>query len=270
MEDKKKYSQVNSGQKDKESKEVKKGPPSRLVEQCLFVSVTLTIIALSHGVVWAHWMIPFIYATVTPVMMIARFFLYKLPDNSYMFQVAFALANGPVLVAAIVYGNELVLHNHDKMTSCYIHILPALLTFSVRWYPTSISKYWFKSFVEESPSFDMFWLYAVPFGFFFLHTILYLLIVNVIVRPTKATSYEYLANKFGGMNFIGGPWGQAITFYGFNWLFCLVTLGLGLLSYYSWASNCAALAFMFFSVLWNGANYYVNVFSEHGFNSPVD
>lgn len=54
---------------------------------------------------------------------------FRFPDEKELSLVVFALANGPVLVAAAVYRNSLVYHHQDKITSCYIHLLPASLTF---------------------------------------------------------------------------------------------------------------------------------------------
>ncbi|KAL4231054.1 hypothetical protein ACF0H5_008637 [Mactra antiquata] len=270
-----------------------KETPSRTVEKCVYVFATLGVITLTHCVVWAHWILPYIYVIATPIFVTLKAMIYWkykwqyfmidfcyfantltfiylwVPDNSLLFQTVFALANGPVLIAAIMYRNSLVVHQHDKMTSCYIHLLPASLTYCLRWYPESTSTYWFKSFIEESPSINFQWSYATPFAFFFLHSVLYFLIVNVICQPQKPyiTSYSYLADKYSKLNIIGGPWGQGIAFYGLNWLFCLSSLFLSLLAYYSQPAHCAAIVFIFVTILWNGGSYTAHVLNKRITNS---
>lgn len=280
------------------SKEANSKPPeeeneSRTLEKSVFVLTTVAVIVLTHGITWAQWMLPLTYAVSTPILVTIKticYWKYKwqffmvdfcyfanmltyislwVPGGRELSLVVFALSNGPVLVAAAVYRNSLVYHHHDKITSCYIHFLPALLTFCIRWYPETTSRYWIKPFVTGTPAFDFTWLYAAPFAFFFLHSVLYCLIVNVVARPKDpyVTSYSYLADKYDRLNCLGGPWGQGIVYYGMNWLFCLSSLFPAVLAYNYFPLHCALLALVFLIVLWNGGSYYVHIFSERGFNT---
>ncbi len=69
-------------------------------------------------------------------------FLYLwLPDwilgpalRGWLFTTCFCFANGPVLVAIMLWKNSLVPHSNDKMTSLFIHISPSLTLFGLRWY----------------------------------------------------------------------------------------------------------------------------------------
>ncbi|XP_045190411.2 uncharacterized protein LOC123547401 [Mercenaria mercenaria] len=283
----------NPADADPQLKPPDKDSNSRFLEKIVFVLTSVAVILLTHGLTWAHWLLPFIYATSTPILVGIKticYWRYKwqyfmvdfcyfantltliylwFPGEEDLFRVVFALANGPVLVAAAVYRNSLVYHHHDKITSCYIHFLPALLTFSIRWFPESTSRFWIKPFISDTPAFDIVWLYAAPFAFFFLHSALYCLIVNIVVRPKEpyVTSYSYLADKYDRLNCIGGPWGQGLVFYAMNWLFCLSSLLPALLAYTYFPVHCALLALVFLVVLWNGASYYVHVFSERGFST---
>jgi len=66
--------------------------------------------------------------------------LFVLPRSSALFTMAFACANGPVAFAIIAWRNSLVFHELEKVTSVFIHFLPALLTFSQRWlYPGALA-----------------------------------------------------------------------------------------------------------------------------------
>jgi hypothetical protein len=66
--------------------------------------------------------------------------LFVLPRSSALFTMAFACANGPVAFAIIAWRNSLVFHELEKVTSVFIHFLPALLMFSQRWlYPGALA-----------------------------------------------------------------------------------------------------------------------------------
>ena len=54
--------------------------------------------------------------------------------NTFLLRVLFANTTGPLLSAVWVWKNSAVFHSLDKMTSLFIHIIPALLSFTQRWY----------------------------------------------------------------------------------------------------------------------------------------
>ncbi|XP_060559937.1 uncharacterized protein LOC132719979 [Ruditapes philippinarum] len=283
----------NPDEHPQETKALDKEKNGRVLEKTVFVLTSVGIILLTHGITWAQWILPITFATLTPLLVGIKTFCYWknkwqyfmvdfcyfantltlvylwLPDaGGELFRVVFALANGPVLVAAAVYRNSLVYHNHDKITSCYIHFLPALLTFCIRWFPESTSQFWVKDFITDDSDFDVVWLYAVPLASFFVHSALYCLIINVVMRPREpyVTSYSYLAEKYNNLKCIDGKWGQGLVYYGMNWLFCLTSLLPAVLAYSYFSVHCTLIALVFLVVLWNGASYYVHVFSERGFN----
>lgn len=81
------------------------------------------------------------------IMLILYITLY--PSNASLFRALFVLANGPrkkihasltiytiiVMWAIVMWKNSIVFHSLDKVTSTYIHVLPSLVSFTVRWYP---------------------------------------------------------------------------------------------------------------------------------------
>jgi Protein of unknown function (DUF2838) len=55
-----------------------------------------------------------------------------------LWQVFFVSSNGPLFFAMIAWNNSLVFHSVDKVTSTYVHLFPALLSWCERWSsPTS-------------------------------------------------------------------------------------------------------------------------------------
>lgn len=59
--------------------------------------------------------------------------IYKYPADIRLAKAMFSIANGPLILAVAMWRNSLVFHSLDKMTSIFIHILPALVMFSQRW-----------------------------------------------------------------------------------------------------------------------------------------
>lgn len=54
--------------------------------------------------------------------------------NAMLLRLIFALTTGPLMCAIWVWRNSAVFHSLDKMTSFYIHFIPAFLSFCQRWY----------------------------------------------------------------------------------------------------------------------------------------
>ncbi|KAJ8316998.1 hypothetical protein KUTeg_004902 [Tegillarca granosa] len=281
-------------EQERENKVFKK---SRFIEKIVFVLAVITIIFLTHAVVYGQWLLPFYYAVCTPILIFIRiviknkwqFFLIDFCyfgnilwfvyiwccDVKIYFDIVFALANGPLLWAMVVYRNSLVFHSVDKVTSSYIHILPGLLSFGIRWYPEETSKYWFKDFVKSFTFNEMsiLWLMVLPLFCFMFHSLMYYCIIHIIVKPSEeyVTSFSYLGQKedsclFKIFNCFGSRW-RTFSFYFFNTLFCLATLLGVLLVYNFYIAHCVLLAVMSLVIIYNGGSYYMDVFSTRGFIS---
>lgn len=273
---------------------------SRLTEKIVFVCTSAIIVILSHCAIRLQWLLPYLYAVLTPTLIGIRIIMYwknkwhyflldfcyfanillfvflSWPDQPYIFSVIFALSNGPLIWAMLVYRNSLVLHSIDKVTSTYIHILPPLLTFCARWYPEEMSKYWFKAFMPEMPEFSIIWIVLIPLACFVAHSGLYSLIVNVLVKPSDdhVTSYSYLGEKDDSCLYkLFNCCGQRCRcgmFYFFNWLFCIVSLISSVLCYFFFEAHCVVIVFLSLVAMWNGASYYVHVFAVRGFVTEIE
>ncbi|KAJ3445335.1 hypothetical protein M0812_11207 [Anaeramoeba flamelloides] len=75
-----------------------------------------------------YFMLDFCY-WVNSLLMI---FIY-LYQNPLFFLMVFASANGPVLTSISFWRNSMVFHSLDKITSLYIHLFPAMVTYVLRW-----------------------------------------------------------------------------------------------------------------------------------------
>lgn len=80
------------------------------------------------------FLIDFCYA----VNVLCGLLLIGFPGSTYLHAAVFAACNGPVMVAIMAWRNSFVPHSLDKMTSLFIHILPPLVTWSLRWFPSPV------------------------------------------------------------------------------------------------------------------------------------
>ena len=78
---------------------------------------------------WLLFLIDFCY--VVNAVTLAH--LWLAPSSAPLFRVAFALANGPLAWAIVLWRNSLVFHSPERLTSLYIHAVPPLVTYIQRW-----------------------------------------------------------------------------------------------------------------------------------------
>eukprot|EP01063_Lacrimia_lanifica_P034931 TRINITY_DN6558_c3_g1_i1.p1 TRINITY_DN6558_c3_g1~~TRINITY_DN6558_c3_g1_i1.p1 ORF type:complete len:400 (+),score=130.18 TRINITY_DN6558_c3_g1_i1:59-1258(+) len=97
------------------------------------------------------------YCALMPPLLLARFLLYRKKKMQYfmidfcylmqlllcvellaypsdaLFKLNFMFSQGPLAIAVIAWRNSLVFHSLDRVTSCFIHIFPMLVTYTQRW-----------------------------------------------------------------------------------------------------------------------------------------
>ena len=74
-------------------------------------------------------MIDFCYFVIFCTLM--NIFLVK--SSSLFFKVCFIYANGPLTAAVLIWRNSLIFHDYDKIVTVYIHLLPSMLYYTLRW-----------------------------------------------------------------------------------------------------------------------------------------
>uniref|UniRef100_A0A7S0T9D0 Glycerophosphocholine acyltransferase 1 n=1 Tax=Erythrolobus madagascarensis TaxID=708628 RepID=A0A7S0T9D0_9RHOD len=216
--------------------------------------------------------------------------LYALPTNQTAAQLNFAVANGPLAWAVVLWKNSLVFHSVDKMTSSFIHLLPPLVTFSMRW-DDSLATRTFPRLVEPFGSgvvmtattaevtkttgaillqlMQRFVL--VPLAAYGVWQLLYLIKTEVISRrkletdPEIMTSLRWLTKDTRSMSYKVitslGPQRKTSTFVLFQFVYTFVTLLPTILMWHSMLAHAAFLAALFVVALVNGASYYFSVFA---------
>jgi len=131
----------------------------KLVDKVAFTLGLCNILACEYFVVKQPTLFWVWYATVIPCLLatrVAYFFhlkwqyflldfcyfcvfcsflnLFVLWDSVALFKAMFIFTHGPLTWAIVVWRNSLVFHDYDKITSVYIHLLPCLLYYCLRWH----------------------------------------------------------------------------------------------------------------------------------------
>lgn len=192
-----------------------------------------------------------------------------------MFVALFASANGPVLWAMVAWRNALVFHSLDKMTSIFIHIFPPLVTYNARWHSDVVASHRLGVCDHEEDCLALgrrAFTIAVPLVIFLVWQSLYLAKVLVISRrkldrnPEMITSLRWLTRHSGSAVFrmlnIFGERYQNLALAFWQLIFTVVTcLPTALLWRYKWMHEIV-LALVGLVVIWNGSNYYFEVFAS--------
>ena len=90
---------------------------------------------------WQYFMIDFCYFVQCLTIVLICIIFFSKDENgkvdkeivSPLLQVVFVFSHGPLLMAIPMWRNSLVFHDLDRMTSCCIHIFPALVAYCIRW-----------------------------------------------------------------------------------------------------------------------------------------
>ncbi|XP_005108532.1 glycerophosphocholine acyltransferase 1 [Aplysia californica] len=266
-----------------------------LMSKVVYVMTVVSIVVVSHFVLAVQWLLPYYYSIATPVLLLSRLVMYwkmkyqyflldfcyfaniywytyiwVIPSREDIFAVGFAVANGPLIWALFVFRNSLVFHSLDKVTSLYIHVLPSLMSFVIRWYPEETGKYWYKDFPQCHLGVSFVWLVAVPFGFAVSHQIFYGVLVNLVLKPSEEylILYRYVTSDensfmFRACNLLGSKF--RFLLYTVWWLaLVLGMLFFNLIWYNYFAAHCALLVTFLIVAFFNGSTYYIDVFRFQG------
>lgn len=260
------------------------------------------------------------YAIITPVLMCSRFFHYKqlrfhyfLLDFCYFtvantlinlafinysasyFKAIFIMACGPLPIAILVWRNSLIFHEYDKIISVYIHILPCMLYYSLRWYNPSFSSNTQSDVCTEATCEPLFiYDYIHALGFYVFWQICYFIKTEVLDKskldsnPDLSTSLRYmskdsknpLARQVLKYLRVVGLYGKNEYFDSNNFktkavfmasqllltIFCILPTPL---FYYNQGIHFLYIVFIYTVAVFNGASFYIEVFSKR-YNSKLD
>ncbi|CEP16576.1 hypothetical protein [Parasitella parasitica] len=253
-----------------------------------YYSVQLIILLILRYVIyrskrWHYFIFDMCYFVNAMTMV----FLWAYPASKLLFLASYCMTNGPVAWAIITWRNSLVFHSLDKVTSVFIHIFPPLVMYCIRWMPelqrdiycdntlfvTSHRNSIFPALHDlELPSFRDVMIYStVAYGIW--QSLYYLFIMvgrrDKVESGLRLTSYSWLLDDTHGrkgfiqnMAFMFGAKWKSEMFMLLQLIYNIVTsIPTYFLFRYFWL-HTAFLIGMFAVSVWNGANYYIEVFSR--------
>ncbi|XP_067656882.1 uncharacterized protein [Haliotis asinina] len=281
-------------EKEKTEKSPKIVMQDHTTEKVVFVVSVATVSFVAHCMISAQYLIPYFYSITAPIVLLIRCIMYMLckwqyflldfcyygnimcyvfiwafPQQPQYFAVLFALSNGPIMWSIILFRNSLVFHSFDKTVSIYIHILPGLLSFAIRWFPEETSRLWYMRMMPDFADWSFAWLIGVPIGCYMVHGVFNTVLVRVILKPPPEyqTIFRLLTAKKDSTSYklfdLCGPKHQYLVYQVSYMIFCLLCLLLTILWYNFFIAHCVFLSFVVLIATYNGGCYYLDVFSVY-------
>ena len=257
----------------------------------VFYAVSMPLIFSARGVYyrmirWQYFLYDFCYfANATALV-----FLTLKPKSAMLFRCVFAFANGPVLLAIPLWRNSLVFHSVDKVQSVFVHAMPCLMTWCGRWFGFGDDARGMSAAdlnVEVSVVEGCLHLMVYPMFAYLFWQALYLVKTEYMDKgkldkdPELMTSLRWLAsdrkssaNKFAlRMMRKIGLFGEDEFFDAGStktkFVFVMLQLGYTIITfipiplcYSNYYAHTALMWIAFGSSVYNGAVYYIDVFSR--------
>lgn len=198
----------------------------------------------------------------------------------------FVCANGPVLLASVFWNNSMVFHSVDKVTSTYLHLFPAILTWCRRLGEESAGTQQTTAVVVDGADYYRGQL-LLPLEFYLIWQVTYLLQTEVIDKdiidqdPEISTSLRYMtaasksgvnkaalriSRKLGIMSptetFVPVTIKVKLIFVVYQFIYTLILFSVTSLVYSFQTLHLGVLLFVITTSIYNGARYYVQVFSK--------
>ncbi|BAO38510.1 uncharacterized membrane protein YGR149W [Kluyveromyces marxianus] len=198
-------------------------------------------------------------------------FIWALPGSTHLYQTCFAFTFGTLSFAIITWRNSLVIHSVDKITSCFIHIMPPLTMYCIthaisepvklRRFPAAASinsKDWnFKTNVFYTSMYYLVWqsLY---------HYFITVRNSQKIKSGQRMTSFEYLTtHQYKNSWAVKLPPPLPMVLYTlFQYCYQLVTMILCVIWFNHKGAASAFLTFIFLYAAKNGASYYIDYYGK--------
>jgi hypothetical protein len=240
------------------------------------------------------------FSFIIPILLVARYFYfhsikmeYFLYDFCYfsnllslltiyytpqwLFRMVFIFVNGPVTLAILVWRLSLVFHDFDRVTSIYIHLLPAALFFVLRWQvipAEMIQSLGFRDFLNACMGY-LFWQVA-----YFLKTEVFDR-EKLDSNPELLTSLRWLATDkknatarfvlkllrtVGIMrrdeDYVSTEFKTKFIFMTSQFVYTVFTFLPSFLVYYSYHLHLLYILLVFTNSVYNGASFYIEIFSQ--------
>ncbi|KAK9814724.1 hypothetical protein WJX72_010536 [[Myrmecia] bisecta] len=219
---------------------------------------------------WQYYMLEFCYfANLLQVLEVWVF-----PGNALLHKITFAQVAGPLTWSIVALRNSLVLHSLDKTTSLFMHISPAVVAWTTKWYPDrahlGMDK-WSQKHLADWDNATVWELAVLSMGPYLLWSLAYYLKIFVVSRKKVqeegyATLYALMTkNKNAAAARIvlkAPPALQPAVYMGMHLLLCWAAVLTTLIWWRSYWAHTIFLILCAAASAWNGATYYFDVFAH--------
>eukprot|EP01056_Protomagalhaensia_sp_Gyna25_P001043 Protomagalhaensia_sp_Gyna_25__1042@NODE_1501_length_1782_cov_7_814687_g1216_i0_p1_GENE_NODE_1501_length_1782_cov_7_814687_g1216_i0NODE_1501_length_1782_cov_7_814687_g1216_i0_p1_ORF_typecomplete_len443_score77_15DUF2838/PF10998_8/6_4e34DUF2838/PF10998_8/7e03DUF2838/PF10998_8/4_8e03YdjC/PF04794_12/0_18_NODE_1501_length_1782_cov_7_814687_g1216_i02541582 len=227
---------------------------------------------------WQYFTLDLCYWANTLLLLL----IFVWPHGPHLLGGVVGLALGPVAWAILQWRNSLVFHSLDKITSCFIHFCPTVVLFVLRWWPNeseavasdgvfSVSQA--RKLIRQS---QLGWREIVgpTVALYLVWQLMYYVFVNIrqrekVEKGKRMTSYTWLMRSGATANSslfkvvnVFGPSYRLLVYMGLQLFYTLLTVLPVPFLWRSATFHGAIILFLFFVCAWNGATYYVDVFSH--------
>ncbi|AET37651.1 glycerophosphocholine acyltransferase Ecym_1423 [Eremothecium cymbalariae DBVPG len=198
-------------------------------------------------------------------------YIWVLPHSVHLYQTCFAFTFGTLSFAVITWRNSIVVHSLDRITSCFIHIMPPVTMYAITHllgedlkavrFPAASqhgSPAWtLKTNVFYTSIYYLIWQSSY-------HYFITLRKKEKIRLGKRMTSFEYLTtHKFKDLRFVKlpSPW-PMILYTLFQYLYQLGSMILCVVWFKHRIAAGMFLLFIFLCAGRNGASYYIDYYGK--------
>ncbi|EFC42969.1 predicted protein [Naegleria gruberi] len=254
--------------------------PYLLPDYYIVMSVILMVIRFFHyhGMGFHYFMLDFCYLA----NFILIFYLGFYTNSPHLFLLNFVNSSGPLAIAIVMWRNSLVFHSIEKVTSVFIHIFPAIVTFALRWLmfndntqtPKIITPIGesYSICVNEDCYVSLVDIYVPHICLFIFWQLSYTIKTHFLDREylqkqnNIQTSYNYLIKSKAFIQTLSdklyGKEHRLLGFISLQFLFHMCTLiPIKFMFDHFWV-HVAVLTSVFLVSVWNGANFYFERFAK--------
>ena len=209
-----------------------------------------------------------------------------LPNSKRLFKILFIFTHGPLALAVLIWRCSLVFHDIERITSVYIHILPAMLYYTQRWEVPSIKPVLVgEVYTTDELSMEDYLLALVTYiswqVLYFLKTEVvdryrldsdpeYITSLRWMTRDTKhilARSVLHLMRWIGAYgpdeSYDASSLKTKFTFMAVQLVYTVVSFSIAHFVYYSKTANLIFIIALFIISVYLGGSYYIDVFSNY-------
>jgi hypothetical protein len=241
----------------------------------LYSAQVVVLMALRYGWYrskkWHYYMLDFCYYG----NLLLLIHLWLLPRNLLLSKVTYAFNTGVLTWSVVAFRNSLVYHDLDKVTSVFLHLGPACVSWTLRWHPDSNRFGPGQAATEQQRvawnQATLLQLVGIPLLFYLAWAVSYWLKIFVVsaerIRQRGyITLFTYVTTTTKGVYAAIArrvpPNYRPQVYLFLHMCFCCTTMLLSWLCWRSFTLHTCLLAAMGAISLWHGATFYFDVFAK--------